>query len=294
MRVHLASVGSMAITLGGAALALALASCGGSDKGGGGPAIERYVSRVTSADGTLVAQLHAGAPPAAGAGPTVGAASPGAALPGGSKIYQLDASAAFSTVIVAVDGVDGYYQLDGVGTAGALTAAPSNQIVVSISQEAAATFTVHIAVAADGASAPGTYEVVPVTLTQVGTGDVQVSLSWSVPADIDLHVVDPSGEEIYYGNDASASGGVLDLDSNAGCGIDNVDNENITWATGTAPRGTYTVRVDNWDSCTQARIEYVVTVNVKGQATRTFTGVFTDAGDEGGQGDGVTITQFTY
>src|SRR5207237_4273195 len=43
------------------------------------------------------------------------------------------------------------------------------------------------------------------------TGDVQVSVSWDAPSDVDLHVVDPSGEEIFYGNPASASGGQLDV-----------------------------------------------------------------------------------
>ena len=48
------------------------------------------------------------------------------------------------------------------------------------------------------------------------SGDVQVSVSWDAPSDVDLHVVEPSGEDIYYGHPASATGGQLDVDSNAG------------------------------------------------------------------------------
>jgi hypothetical protein len=41
--------------------------------------------------------------------------------------------------------------------------------------------------------------------------------------------VDAVGEEIYYGDQQAASGGFLDLDSNAACSGDNIRNENITW-----------------------------------------------------------------
>ena len=131
-------------------------------------------------------------------------------------------------------------------------------------------------------------------VVRVGTGDVQVSLVWDKPSDIDLHVVDPDGEEIYYGNTASASGGRLDLDSNAGCSIDGVNNENITWASGRGLPGTYTVRVDNWDSCGAEPIEWAVTIHSGDQALQTFTGTFNDAGTNGGLGAGVFVTDFTF
>ena len=61
--------------------------------------------------------------------------------------------------------------------------------------------------------------MLPTTVTTVGTGDVQVSVSWDVSNDIDLHVVDPNGFEIYWDDDTSPEGGTLDLDSNAGCAV---------------------------------------------------------------------------
>ena len=61
----------------------------------------------------------------------------------------------------------------------------------------------------------GPFSAVTFNVIRVGTGDVQVTLSWDTDSDVDLHVVDPSGEEIFYGNRESASGGMLDLDSNA-------------------------------------------------------------------------------
>jgi hypothetical protein len=63
----------------------------------------------------------------------------------------------------------------------------------------------------------------------VGTGDVQVGIVWDTPTDVDLHVTEPGGETIYYGNLQSSAGGTLDLDSNPACNIDGVNAENIFW-----------------------------------------------------------------
>jgi hypothetical protein len=124
------------------------------------------------------------------------------------------------------------------------------------------------------------------------TGDVQVSVSWDAPSDVDLHVVDPFGEDIYYGNSVSSSGGQLDVDSNPACAIDGRQIENIRWGS-RAPGGTYTVRVDYWAGCEVARTNYLVTVK-NGSATTTYSGFFTGSGDQGGSGSGVLITTFSH
>jgi hypothetical protein len=129
-----------------------------------------------------------------------------------------------------------------------------------------------------------------VNVIQVGTGDVQISVSWDADSDVDLHVVDPKGDEVYYNNSPVPSGGDLDLDSNADCDIDHKRNENVTWAR--APAGRYTVRVDLYKSCGVASTNYVVTVQVVGQPTKTFTGSFGNAGDLGGLGDGHEVVAF--
>jgi hypothetical protein len=126
----------------------------------------------------------------------------------------------------------------------------------------------------------------------VGTGDVQVTVAWNTDSDVDLHVVDPAGEEIYWANRQSASGGQLDLDSNAACAGDNVRNENITWAEGTAPEGLYTVRVDYWSSCDASQTDYTVLTNDGGDI-HVYHGTFSGAGDNGGMGSGIQIATFT-
>jgi hypothetical protein len=124
------------------------------------------------------------------------------------------------------------------------------------------------------------------------TGDVQVSVSWDAPSDVDLHVIEPSGEEIFYGNTVSSTGGQLDVDSNPACSIDGRQIENIRWGT-RAPGGTYIVRVDYWTNCGVAQTNYLVTVK-NGSLTQTFTGTFTGGGDNGFAGAGRTITSFIH
>lgn len=85
-----------------------------------------------------------------------------------------------------------------------------------------------------------------------GTGDVQVTLLWQGHNDLDLHVVDPQGEEIYFSNHTSNSGGELDIDSNAACGSQMSDSpiENIYWGTDSAPKGDFRVSVHYYVQCT--------------------------------------------
>ncbi len=134
----------------------------------------------------------------------------------------------------------------------------------------------------------------PFQVTQVPTASLTFALSWDTPTDVDLHVVEPSGEEIYYGHTVSATGGELDLDSNAGCTIDNIDNEHVTWPASPPPDGHYTVRVDYWSSCGGQSANYTVTVNRCGDVS-TYNGFF-GPGDEdfGGAGSGRLITDFDY
>ena len=66
-------------------------------------------------------------------------------------------------------------------------------------------------------------------------GVIQIGLSWDSTSDIDLHVTDPYGEEIYYSNPTSNSGGYLDRDDTDGYGP-----ENIYW-TSNIPTGNYSI-----------------------------------------------------
>ncbi len=120
------------------------------------------------------------------------------------------------------------------------------------------------------------------TIDKVGTGDIQVSASWDKTNDLDLYVVDPFGCVIYWvhKNDnpppaqCRGLGALQDRDANIGC--NGPRNENIFWPPGVAPEGQYTVKINNYNACANATVNYTITVNYCGK-TETYEGAFTGA-----------------
>lgn len=79
------------------------------------------------------------------------------------------------------------------------------------------------------------------------TGDFRASLSWHNYDDLDLHLIEPSGEEVYYGHPVSRHGGNLDVDMNAGAGRSRTPVENIVYERrGQMAEGLYQVSVKNF------------------------------------------------
>lgn len=108
----------------------------------------------------------------------------------------------------------------------------------------------------------------------LGTGDFQATLRWDNAADLDLHVVDPNGEEIYYGSPSSSSGGELDVDANVGCG-DPGAIENVFWPVDAAPSGEYLIWVDNFATCDVPSPPWRLVVRVDGEVVLDETGADT-------------------
>lgn len=86
------------------------------------------------------------------------------------------------------------------------------------------------------------------------SGDLNINLTFTTAKDVDLHLIMPSGREIYYGNrgEKDSEGNQiygLDHDSNAGCRIDNLNNENIFIPASMVEAGTYHVYVNLYSNC---------------------------------------------
>lgn len=78
-------------------------------------------------------------------------------------------------------------------------------------------------------------------------GFMRCSLHWFNYDDLDLHVTEPGGREIYYGSKTGYTGGTLDVDMNAGSGKTRDAVENIIWTDPSRLRpGDYVVRVHNF------------------------------------------------
>lgn len=268
-----------------AVLASAAVACGGKDKPTE-PSADALTSLLESVGGGASASFHAGSAPEAGNGPLATITGASSVAQGGTGQVSITASSNFDRVYVSSPDLDGYYEI-------ALPQAVTEALLqLTFSTNMTGNQALNFQVGTNG-GAVGAVAEHDVQLVDVITGDVQVTLSWNSSADIDLYVVDPDDNEIFFGNREVANGGQLDLDSNAGCGSDGPRAENITWNT-TPPHGTYTVRVNNWSSCGEASTDWTITVRRRGQATQTFSGTYTGAGVGGGSGAGQVVTTFTY
>lgn len=139
------------------------------------------------------------------------------------------------------------------------------------------------------------------------TGQVVASLSWGNDADVDLHLISPSGKELdpkHFSTTAidedtmkpAPGGGSLDRDSLANCVPDGRRNENVVWATDAeAPpeSGTYTVVVHLFNSCGRPATNFVFDLTVDGKAVQHEAGVLLDIDADNGAGPGLYVTQFT-
>lgn len=104
------------------------------------------------------------------------------------------------------------------------------------------------------------------TTTTLGTGDVQVTLRWTGDADLDLHVIDPDGSEIYYEVASSPSGGVLDVDAVPECGVELGDHaENVFWPEGGSISGTYQAFVVHFDISCVETASYELEIKIDGE-----------------------------
>ncbi|MCS7208036.1 MAG: hypothetical protein NZ874_00500 [Fimbriimonadales bacterium] len=116
-------------------------------------------------------------------------------------------------------------------------------------------------------------------LEQAGAqfGDPQFSLAWNNRNDLDLHVIDPAGNRIWYGQTRSPTGGELDVDANR----DPLQTttrpvENIYWPPDRAPEGTYKVSVHHYDNHGDPDpTAYTLRITINGR-TREYTGSLRD------------------
>lgn len=268
-----------------ALLSLSVAACDSGDPDG--PSLDDVLASVRV--GTAQAQLVADPFPTDGtaAAPSVDGSSQ--VVRGGSALLQLGAAGA-DRLLVGVEGEDGYYRAP-------LGASGTGTVVVTMNaDDAAPRYTLLFATESGGAVSAVTRRTLTVNTDAGASGQLQVSLNWSAPADLDLHLETPEGEDIYYGASTSESGGDLDLDSNAACDLDRVDNENIAWPEGSTPAsGAYVIRVDYWSACGVTEpVPFVVTLNVRGRV-QTFEGTFRpDDADRGSAFEGREVHRFTF
>jgi len=116
-----------------------------------------------------------------------------------------------------------------------------------------------------------TLTTLPIAPSRAVPGALVVTLTWDNEADLDLHVIDPLGHEIFHGAPSSKnafapgssndSSGRLDVDSNADCADDQLRQEDVVWAEPPAA-GRYLVRVDSASLCGRSVAHWRVSVTL--------------------------------
>jgi hypothetical protein len=282
-------------------LALLLCACGGLSPD---PGVRAWL-RVPQA------QFVEGAMPPAGQGPSV--VSPALSrtrAPRGERDLTLTASLDLhsTSVLVGLAGDVGHWVVQ------AGLADPTVPDFLTVARS--------LTLALDAPLGPTTLQLEPVTDGEVGprtelpleilertqpSGTLVVSLRWDTPSDLDLHVVDANGVEIWARNpnswaatpgrppdpDAWRSGGLLDADSNEACVIDGRNVENVVW-TQPPPAGHYLVRVDTFSLCTASAARWSVDVRLGDVRVSSATGVSTPEATRGPHdlGAGLTVLEF--
>lgn len=189
-------------------------------------------------------------------------------IPGGTAYATIETTTAARKLFIGAVGRTGYFELTPTGSS-ELT----QNFILKINQlNREQNFTVRMAYL-DGNNQISQTVFVDLLVVTVGTGMLQVNLSFNNDKDVDLHLIEPNGDHIYYGNDVSANGGYLDLDSNPGCSIDGVNNENIFYPEGaTLEIGTYYVYVDMFENCDDSiATNFVTSVYLNGVEIPTST-----------------------
>ena len=123
--------------------------------------------------------------------------------------------------------------------------------------------------------------------------DVRASLIWNNRNDLDLHVITPSGQRIYYASKQSSCGGWLDVDMNVR-GETTKPVENIRWKKGEAPKGQYKVIVQNFafHEANRTPTHFELELEVAGEIKR-FKGTTSPNGETGTDSE-VLVHTFTF
>jgi len=277
--------------------ALLLAGCGTGARSGVEALLQ--VEGATYASGELAALADAGGPAVVGTYARTSWVTPGR----GGKSVSGTLGPGATAVLLAVDGDRGYWIL---GASAPDTQTPNEPTFAATLAFAASLSGLQIelrlvAVDMDGRRGPPTLLAFSVLPAAPPAGALVVALGWDSEADLDLHVVDPAGVEIWSGDiasppaaDAGASAGRLDFDSTAGCLIDGRRLETVAWTA--PPAGHYVARVDSFSLCDAPAAHWHVYALVDGAVALESQGVATgaDARFAKARGAGVVALEFDW
>jgi hypothetical protein len=135
---------------------------------------------------------------------------------------------------------------------------------------------------------------ISVVLKSAQPGNLQICLSFDQHNDLDLHLIEPDGFEIYWHDTISPNGGILEFDANANCVYDSSNNENIYY-TNNVPLGCFEVDVIYYKQCIYGvNTNFTVTALYNGQPISLLNGdnPFSATFPDGYEGWGIKVMEF--
>ena len=253
----------------------------------GAPAINKLTASsagAVAAPQVVQAVLRSGEIPRLSNGPTATVLLESSVITGTPGKLRVVGDAPFSRVAITVPGTIDYWELVLPGLV------PELQVIVTGSSSLPnVAFIMDAAVGLPGGFGGGSQQAIQAV--DLASSDVAVIVRWNALADVDLHVTDPKGVEVFFGRTVSPEGGKLDLDSNPACNFDGINQEVITWPAGKAPPGEFKVSVFYWSDCGVPRTDYSVTLMKGGRPIQVLDGVFTGRGSST---TGVELGRLTF
>jgi hypothetical protein len=252
---------------------------------------------------------------------------------GGSCKFKIETESTFTDLLISIKGVSNYYKIP----ASELDSSNGNYFASFLFKYDLPenSFTIIAELYNQSTKAVGgRIEIEVNTAEQITNPILTVTLTWDLYNDLDLHLVEPSGHVINYLNmgsinydwykialdhpnsgldsltdeqkmqyilDNDATTGILDKDSEAGCMIDSLNIENISYIFDSdILDGDYIVKVDYFSDCLGAgSTSYNVEVKYGDQlvtptsGTNPYNGTFASGtADYGITGDGVEVMRF--
>ncbi len=251
------------------------------------------------------AQFVSGATPSANAGPEISALElpTNTIWPGANKAIGGSLGESATAVTLALSSDIGYWIVPAGPPDISAPSLPTFRATADFSQDLALGAYTLEARAVDagghfGAPSRQTLTAIATPPTLTVSGVLIVTLSWDTESDLDLHVVDPLGNEIYHGapssvdafkpGSSSESAGILDADSNANCAIDGLRQEDVTWSR-VPPSGHYLVRVDTTSLCGAPTAHFTVHVILNDEPIAAASGTSLDSDTRGAHDRGAGL-----
>ena len=224
------------------------------------------------------AEYQEGSMPAATSNESIGTVAMNSqALSGGGNFVSITSPNDYDIFYVSVEGTNGYYIVTPSSKSyNPATGMYTYQFTINFTEN----FNSNIIIILSGVKKETGEVTQPeqntVVYVESRTGDLDINLVFENEKDIDLHLYTPTNEHIYYGNRGgyNESGQIygLDKDSNPGCHIDGLNNENIFIPYDLIQPGEYIIKVNMFANCnTRIATSWSVTVRYQGQLIENNT-----------------------